>query len=541
MAVVSRIAKVRIADTATGLIFREWVATAVTQDTAAGASVDVTITQTTGGATPPGVANTLTLNLYTDAGALIRAFTLTPSSSSQTVSFFFTADGTSGGATRAGTVEIAIRATRTDVGTYDVESDGSPNTPGAGNTSTTDRGWIRGTTTATTTLSNVALGGAKSQPAEYDESIFARTTLGAALYVARALTVAVSGGGLSGATNSTASGNWDVSFANVVDDRFPAAVTVAASSLTVPNATLTGQPATVLTATNDTLDVDPRLTASHHFQVDDATFATSKNDTSKSMLSTQSGFLAARIVTARTAAGVNGLTVTQTLTPVGPGTAVSGSSSTATRDTQAGWTDLLAWTSSKPGGTWNKASDVTAPSDIDPDSYLLAGTDAYTMLAPDPRVSVMVSFGTTTASEDDHLHAGDATSITVTAFSRDTGKRLAPDAGTVMARLTRWNRTASRFEFLAADGSTWTAWTGTTTVADQHALTDAGDTVTFTKNLSSTNWGTTDLVAVQVTLKIGGTPYGFYIGRELTGTYNKHSGVALDPVAFALGGLVSFR
>lgn len=319
-------------------------------------------------------------------------------------------------------------------------------------------------------------------------------------------------------------------------------MTVVATSLTVPNATLTGLPDTVLTATNDTLNVDPRLTATHHFQVDDNTFATSKNDTTKAMLSTQSGFLATRLVTARTAAGVNSLTVTQTLTPAGPGTAVSGSSATATRDTQAGWTDLLAWTSSKPGGTWNKATDVTAPADIDADTHLIAGTDAYTLLAPDPRVSVMVSFGATTASEDDHLYAGDATAVTVTAFSRDSGKRLAPDAGTVFARLVRWNRTAARFEYLAADGTTWTAWTSSTTVADQHAMADAGDGVTFTKALTTTaGWGATDIVAVQVNLKIGGTPYGFYVGRELTGTANSHAAYALDPAAFALAGIVSYR
>jgi hypothetical protein len=545
MAVVSAHAKLLIA-LATGS--RQWDAVATVQDTAAGGSVIITTTRTDTGVTPPDVPDTLTLNLYDDAGTLLRAFTLTPASTSQTSTFFFTDTGATGGLARVGTVEIAVRATRTAglaAANYDVETDGAPNTPPTGATTTLDRGWIRSTTTAVVAVSNVSAGGAKPSPFAYPDTIFHRLTLGAAGYLARQLTATVSGAtpALTGTSNSTVGPVFDTTMSTVVDNRFPASSGAQTASVaTPPNATLTGQPYTVLTTlTTDSLTVDPRLTASHHFQVDDNTFATAKNDTSKAMLSTSSGFLATRFVTARTI-GVNGLTVNQTLTPVGPGTAVGPTASTtATRDTQDGWTDLLAWTSSKPGGTWNKTVAVTAPAPITGAAYVVGGADAYVLLAPDPRIGVMVGLGPTTASEDDHLHPGDTSTISVTVFSRDTGKRLAPDAGTVVARLFRWNRIPARFEYLAADGVTWTAWTGTTVVADTHTLTDAGDGVTFTRALGAVLGATTDLVAVQVAVRVGGTPYGFYIGRELTGTPNGHAGYGLDAAALALSGVLSFK
>lgn len=511
----------------------QFVATAAAQDTAAGSSVVITTVRTVAGV-PPANPDTLTLSLYNDAGALIDSRALDTTAASQTNTFFFTATGASGGANRAGTVEIAIRATRTSVGTYDIETDATPNTAPATFDSHLDRGWIRGTTTATTVLSNVALGGAKSIPAQYDESLFARTTLGAALYVARALTVAISLStpALSGATNSATSGNFDASFANVADNRFPAASTVANTSLTVPNATLTAQPATVLTATNDSITVDPRLTASHHFQVDDNTFATAKNDTSKAMLATQSGFLATRLVTARTAAGVNALTLSQTLTPVGPGTAVGPTSSaTATRDTQAGWSDLLAWTSSKPGGAWNKTISVTAPADIVGATYVVAGTDALTLLAPDPRLRVVVGAGPYGAAADsDHWTPGIALLVGLAVVNSETRMVLTPDATPTPGILVgRFNQTFGRAEYLDSD-LTWKATSGAT-IHRWPLAASAGDAQTWVAVFANTTgFSTADLFFIGCA-SVGGTPYSGPAAIGVAGAFNPHStgGDAVTP------------
>lgn len=762
MAVVSRISKLRIELVADPNTFRQWLVTAAVQDTPAGSSVSVTIAMTTGGVAP-GVPDTLTLRYADDGGTTIRTVALTPDSASQSDTFFFTNDGTSGGSARCGTVEMKLQATRGGVGAYDVETDGSPNTPGAGNQSQLDRGWIRSTTTLVEDISNTSLGGAPTAPGEYDESLFVRTTCGAASYVPRALTVALSAGSVSGSTNSTTSPTRDVTFSNVVDDRFPAASTTVGVTVTVPNAALTGsadwsfssqisswadssglgnnalqadsgkQPLAVsdvlngksvarfdgsndllrtaafssqaqpnvvfivckvnsaapaannvfcdgiastdrhaiyaqsagttfsmfaglnvtgdalntnfniLTAvfdgassvyyrngtqigaadagahtltgvtlgadfsdgqslagdiaeyllldsnpssatrqgiekwlgdkfaiivaggvstdptgvagkvvwlkseslpgavTDDTIAVDPRVIAGHHFQVDDDVFGLSKNEASKQMLSTQSGFLWTRITGAR-GTGINSITLTQTLDPSNPGTTVSGSSSTSTQDSQAGWSGRLDWTAVKPGGSWAKSVDITAPSDIDADTHLLSGTDTLTMLNVDPRVGVIVSMAPTTDGEADHLKAGDNVTIVTTLYSRSTWKRLAPDSGTIFVGLIRWSVADSRFEYLASNGTTWTNWSGTTTTAATVAMTAAGDGVTFTKAFTSTSgWGSSDIVAVAIAAQIDGTPYGFYTPRELVGTSNQHSGYSLDSLDLALNGLLSQR
>lgn len=395
MAVVSRVATLRLDDDATHQLLRQWVATAVTQDTAAGSSVDITVVQTSdvGG---PGQAGTLVLNLYKDDGALIRQFSLDPAAASQTVSFFFTDTGASGGSARSGTVEIAIRATRAVASTYDVETDGNPNDPPALNHShTLDRGWIRGTTTAVQDLSNVGLGNGAVEPAQYDESLFVRTTLGVSLYVARALTVAVSGAtpALSGSTVSGTGPTFDKTFAAAVDNRFPAAVSNVATSVSVPNAALTGVADTVLTVTPDTLSVDPRVTSSHLLQNNDNVFGSpplSKNESTGTRQTTQIAFLSTHLRGSRGTAvgnvrteGKSGVTVHTVLQDAdGFSDPVTQDAVTALQGGEEGWTPFLQWLSQLPTGAWTKTVSITAPADLVGSGYVLNATITYQLTAP---------------------------------------------------------------------------------------------------------------------------------------------------------------
>jgi hypothetical protein len=271
------------------------------------------------------------------------------------------------------------------------------------------------------------------------------------------------------------------------------------------------------------LTIDPRLTCTHHFQTDDDVFGLSKDDNTNQMLATQSGFLWTIIKNARTE-GVNSLSVTQTLDPVAAGTTITASDTTSTQDSQAGVSGRLDWTASKPGGTWNKTVDVTAPSDIDADTHLVNSTDVYTLLAVDPRVRVVVYLGQAgPGSSGRHLEPGDRLKATVTAFSTETRKRLTPDTGTVVLTLIRWSEAQDRFEYLQADGTTWAEWIGTTTAAVGITMADAGDGVTFITTLNATSgWGLNDIVAVNATLKISGTPYAEYTPREMTASNHRH-------------------
>ena len=365
---------------------REWIATATTQDLAAGSTVDITVTLTISGATPPGEATTLELIMQNDSGGAIHTFTLTPGLASQSVTFHFTNDGTGSGTPRCGTVELNLRAVRTSLVAYDVQSDGTPNNAPTGFTSTLDRGWIRGTTTLIEAVSNIALGGAKNAPAAYDDSLFVRTTSGATSYVARALSVAVSNTtpALVQLTNSTTSTERDVAFASVCDDRFPVTVTTVGVSVTVPNATLTSQPDWIYTSTtDDSMPVDPRVTITHQLQLNDSAYGTppsAKDEVPKVRNATDLGFSSFRCVNAR-GTGVNGLSVRELLqdaSALSP-PATDRTVTTSTQGGEAGWSPTFAaWDEALPGGNWNHTVEIQT---TDADTLEVNGTEVFTLRA----------------------------------------------------------------------------------------------------------------------------------------------------------------
>lgn len=535
MATVSRIAKIELSGLGST---RQWLATAAVQDTAAGGTVNITMTQTTTGATPPGTANSLReLRVVNDAGTTIRTFTWTEGAASESFSFSFTSDGVSGSAARCGTLELVLRVTRTVGGptsTYDVESDGSPDTPPTSFTSSLDRGWIRGTTTLVESISNIALGGGKNSPAAYDESLFVRTTLGAVSYTARTLSVALSAGSLSGSTNSTTAAARDITFTNVCDERFAAAATVVGVTVTAPNATLTGQPFTTFTSvTDDSITVDPRLTATHLFQINSNTFQTppSAGNVTGTRRTDETGFLAARILNARTE-GVNGLTVTQSLTPRNPGTGLSGSSSTATRGGQAGWTGFLDWPQGNPGGIWDKAVDITAPSDIDDDTYLTGGTQELRLIAIDPNLRALAQIGSD--SPNDHILAGATVEVDVKLIDTASTKLVTVDPdGSGVAVYTVWRRVNS--SGVAQHLNTSNVWVDTHSASDTAATADRHQAIKVTDQLMyrvtktvGADW--TNDFAVVVRVERDGAPYATVAYAEIVGTANPHSRNEFDPV-----------
>lgn len=501
MAFVSSTSTLRF-DGAAGA-FRQWQAVAATQDTAEGGNVVVTTTITSGGVAP--TAHTaLNVRVKNSSGTIIADFSLGVGAGPFSSTFHFTDTGAGGGAARHGTCYIDIQATKTGgLDAYDYETDGAPSTAPTGfSAGTVDRGWIRGTTTLVEDVSNVGLGGAEDEPAAYDESLFFRATLGSASYTAYALTVASSSGSLSSATASATTTTRDVTFANVCDERFPAASTVVSWTVTAPNDANTGAAVTTFSSTtDDTITVDPRLTCTHHFQIDNNTFTLASDDNTNQMLSTQSGFLWTIIKNAR-GTGINGITVAQTLTPTNPGTAVSDTpAATTTQDGQIGVGARLDWTASKPGGTWTKAVDVTAPTDIDGATYLTSSTDTLTMLSADPRVRVIVGGGNL-AALDGLFAPGDALTVGLSCLRSKT--RIDSDVGTASVAVFRMNGVLGRAEYWS--GSAWSFGDSPTF----HALTSsAGDAkleITTFSGADTASWGYHDLFLVGY-VEIDGTPY----------------------------------
>lgn len=538
MALVSRVATLRLNGTGAG--FREWKATATVQDTPAGQRVDVTLAFSGGTLGAPLAPDTLTVTFRNSSGTAIKTFSglseqnfidgnITP--------FWFTSNGNSGQPTRCGTIVIDIRATRssgTVADNYDVETDGNPATVPSGVTiATTDQGWIRGTTTAVSVLSNVAIAGAKNQPAEYDESLFHRLTLADTPYTSQTIVLSATSGvsGSVSASIASSTTTFDSTQVNVVDDRWASAVQTLTTAASPANSTgaATGQPWTVLTTyTADTISVDSRLDQSHHFQVGDDVFGVSKNDTSRFMLAEQSGFVATRFTTRRTATGVNGLTVATTNDPVQPGSNDTGTSTTATRDGQAGWTDLVPVCSTgKPGGVWNKTVDVTAPADIDLNTHLVNPTSVITVGLLDPRISALVKMsGTDPNTTGRHFEAGDVAKIAVTLYNRLTRARLLPDAAPTLF-LTRYDVGGGKWQFLDSDGATWVDW-GANAAAEHVMAQEVSDSFSYALEFGNTDgWGTIDIVGIECVFLLGGTPYGFKAARELVSSKNRHDQYAI--------------
>lgn len=537
MAVVSRIARVRILQSADPGQYREWVATAAVQDTAAGQSVVVNVKMNNSAfGLPVDPANELHLRFVDENSVDILAFSdLNPNDGTgtgQNRTFWFTHNGLEGGTPRSGTVEIILRAVRTDVGTYDVESDGNPNFPPTGTETLLDRGWIRGTTTKAVHATNVAGSMTPVATLAYPDTARVGVQLGAASFANPSYTFAL---GPKSATATLGAGNTQATpSVGAVDDGYPAAATLYTPTVTSNNSAFTGQPSVAFsseTATDAT--VDPRLTCTHHFQVDDNAFGTppgSKNVVA-SMLNTQTGFIATRITNAR-AEGVDGLTATQTITPRKPGSGLSASSTTATRGGEAGWTAFLEWTSIKPGGIWDKAVDVTAPANIAADAYLLASTSVVTLLSQNPAYRLIASGGNLYSNEGNHLIPGNSVLVGVALIDTDTWTIVTPqsDAGfkpTIV--LGRFNA-AGRAEFLSSDLRTWTAITANE-AAYEHTLypasalipgADGRVWVAIIDGSHTAFWGNDDFFTLGRAY-FEGTPYSGYLGTAILDPNHAHN------------------
>lgn len=556
MAVVSRISTIKFDNTLGST--KTFTMTATTQDTAAGGSVSVTIVRADVGAIPPADPDNITYGYYNDAGTLIRQTSTNNPTFPINDTFFFTDTGLTGGSARCGTVELKMRVTKTTGGptaTYDVETDGAPNTPPTTFTTTQlDRGWVRGTTTLTESLSNISLGGGKNSPAEYDESLFVRLTSGAVSYVARALSVTISGASptLSGSTNSTTATQRDVTFSNVVDNRFPATSTTINISAAAPDSTLTGlSDWTYTSTTDDSMAVDPRLTCAHLLQIDDNSFGTPpliKNNSTGQRLTSQIGYLSTNLRGARgtvtgsvVTEGRNAVNVHTSLQDTAQATtAITQDADTATRGGETGWVQsMMQWTSSLPGGSWTKTVSINSPSDITGASYLLNSTVVYTLLAIDPAIRLLLGAGPTAGFEGRHFTAGLPLTVGGALYSILTAATVTPDVTpTPTVAIFRFNQSTGKSQFLRSD-YTWQNLAGSTanTFTLTQSPTDSGLYVrsySAVQTAAGNGWDASDLFVV-VVLYYNGTPYSDVMQISAVSDKNLHDSYAFDSIDFATG------
>lgn len=541
MAVVSRISTLQLNNSAT-TSSRTWVATAATQDTVAGSSVSVVITQSSSGAAPAVVADTLTLNIYIDSGTtLVRTISLTPASASQTISLVMASDGVTAASARAGTLRMRITAVNTTggaTGTYNADTDAVSAVPPTGFTITRDQGWVRSTTTASNALPGTGI-------LAYNDTLTATTTLGAVPFQSSIVNVS-----LSPVTSTASAASTTVTFVTalgVVDNRFPASSASRTTALTFTNATLTATPWTTATLTETTRTVDPRITFSRTLQIESNTFSTppSSNpaiNTSFQRLTSQLGFLASRAVNAN-GTGIATLTWTSKTWDNGgfAGTeAAPAKTRTATATTQggqAGWTDgFLTWDNQLPGGTWTFKQVILTPSNAT--GLELNNSESIYLLSINPLYRLVVGVGpSTTAADGDHWHAGDSLTVGLSVYSLTSSTLILPDTSPAPNFiLGRFNLTLGRAEYLTntldVGGSyTWAALTGNTAYSWVGSA-SVGDVNSYVRVFTATetaSWGDSDLFVIGIAY-INGTPYNDFSFRDvLSKAANPHSAYTFDP------------
>lgn len=136
--------------------------------------------------------------------------------------------------------------------------------------------------------------------------------------------------------------------------------------------------------------IDPRLTATHLVQYDNS-FGTPpmSEDIGDTRTATSVTYHSTRLTNARGEGLVGGtvaFSVTMRddglVTPLDARSQATGLG-VGTQGGEAGWDGLRIWSEGAPLGAWTKSVDVTAPSNIDADTHLVAATKAYTLVAPD--------------------------------------------------------------------------------------------------------------------------------------------------------------
>lgn len=523
---------------------RTWTATAATQDTAAGSSVVITVAQSTTGVAPT-APTSLDLEVRIGStGAVLRTYPLTLPLTSQAVTFFFTTDGTSGGAARWGTVRMNIRARQTGgvaSTQYDVDVDGTFNTaPTLYPTVARDKGWMRGLTTAVQSLSNVALGGAVPASFAHPDPLYLRTTLGTSGYESVTFTASI--GAVRSATAATATATVDVSWTGNstttgrVNMGFLAAATSLTTDIVAANHALSGIAATAFTSkTQVTKTFDPRLTIAHYMQRNDSTYPASLPNaqdavTPKQRRSDQSGHLFEQVTNARGEGQV--VTLTTTLTHTSGFNIALASRVTGTVNGESGWTTvMMTWIEAGPSGYYTKDAAVTGPTDIAGPTYWIgaADPDTYLLVAQNPDISVFAGGGPVAASG--HAHKGEAMVVAGGLVDTSTRQMVTPDASPApLVALFRLDQATGRAQYLKSD-YTWVNAAAAT--FDTFTLTAGADGITFLRVFTSgqtggADWNDGDLLGLAQFTYMG-YPYkvGFFV--TVLGTYNDHDAADAAP------------
>ena len=463
---------------------------------------------------------------------------------------------------RWGTLELYVRIQNGDALGYNADSRGVISTPGAGRTHSWGRGYIRQRAFLSTySISNASLGGAEPSIWAFPDSIFTRVNTLRQAYESLTLTHSLrrTGAGSVERTQGVAGAGsqYDYSWTAAaggntsrVGEGVQATEETKDADLALTAADFGGDNKFVWASTGhlsgwsqqtdllirdpDRINVDPRITATHHFQTDDNVFGLAKDVTPRQMRVDQSGFLYTRFTNSRDE-GSNLITATMSLDPQAPGSTIIQSSATSTQDGEDGWTSSpLEWVVVKPGGLWDKSVDVTSPSDIDNDSYLVGGDETgYSLLVENPNVRIGIRVSSIDSEAADHLKEGDTMSIEVflidTLLKKNVESDEAPTLVINRATGNNVNSKAQHWDFVTED---WADSGGAVKTPDGFVsmLQSSTDSRVWYYELElNSNFGASDFIVVVSALN-DGFPYTGMVLIELVGTFNQHDKNNFDPI-----------
>lgn len=277
------------------------------------------------------------------------------------------------------------------------------------------------------------------------------------------------------------------------------------------------------------LTVDPRITFTHLFQLNDPIYGTpplSKNVSPATRLSTDFGFIGERATNARSE-GLNGVTWTRKLWDDAElsgnesSPTVTGSTTSANAGGQAGWSgSLMSWSSQIPGGTWQKKVVITSPGNA---TTLEAGaTTTHTLISTDPRIVLNMAAGDPT-TPGTHWRPGQPLTIGLRLFLEFTP--VACDASTGLVSILRFNAATGRLQYLASlSPSVWTDITNGVAITSYSMAPSPGDADIQIRTFSgaeTADFTTTDVFIIGQ-LKRGGAPYQAFFELDVVGSFFRH-------------------
>lgn len=489
------------------------------------------------GLTPPGAPNTIYLDLYhADTNTLVGSRTLTAPADGSThdipVNSNGSFDGT--GTEYAGDFRLRIRAVRTDLTAYDVNSD-----------TTNQKGFVR---VNPTTINVQMWHSGATDPASYADNIEVNVDLsnGPGLdlshrhFDVRAIDAVSATQYAVQRTEGTDPQNTLMK----VDNRFPAAQVsvnidveiVAVPSAIAPDSEPTATWIIIPAATADRVDgsrvrkgpipVDATIYVDTHLQVNDNVYDAAKSVESR--LTSDLGFVTGRISNAR---GVllGGITYRsvlhdeKNLVPPAVDRTVTTEAATGRPSTMASWDSQL------PGGLWLHDVTITSPADAVGLEHMTS--EWRTLVAGNPALALVTGAGPSGQGNDvRHVEPGMTVLVGLTILNVFTKRQVPIDTGTAKAVIARFNLALGRAEYLASDGT----WMPTSTTTDLYFWTlDAspGDPNTYIRTFDSTGWGVADLFVIGVA-SVAGVPLTNYMKEVVVSGVNNHDIYKFDGAGF---------